>query len=306
MREVNRVAASIRAITACGVVLLAVLSLAACGGGGLSGNVIAKVGDEPITKPELEHWMTTMLGGDYYDVTSKVAPAGLLASPPGYTTCMAKLQAIAPKKEGKPQLTPEQIKSRCKQIYDAIKEQALNFLINAQINISEGAKTGVKISQSEIDKELTRLRKEQYPKPGALEKYLAEHHRTLADERFLLKLDLLNQKSHPKILQQMTQGGGGQQAVAKRLAAYTAQIVSKTDCRAGYVVARCRQYKPQDDKPYRRRSPASLLLEIGRWQPATSHGFTGPSTGAEDILCHNVGKRVVCRPLNKRRGRGNQ
>jgi len=304
MREVNRVGArNLRATAVSGAVCLAILCASACGGGtgGLSGDVIARVGTAPITKSALGHWMSGMLGGDYFDVTSRVAPAGLLAPPPGFTTCVTKLKAIAPKTAGKPRLTEEQLRSRCEQLYDAIKEQALNFLINAQVNISQGAANGVRISSGEVDATLKRVRAEQFPRAGELQKYLAQRHQSLADERFLLTLDLLNQKAHPRILRRLMQGGGGRQALAKRFAAYTARVTAQTDCRPGYVVARCRQYQPKDDKPYRGRAPASLLFEIGRWQPATSHSFTGPPTGARDILCRNVGKGVSCVPVGRRR-----
>jgi len=272
--------------------------LSACGGGEakLTGTVIAKVGDAQITKPTLDHWMWSILGGDYFDITSRTAPRGLLNSPPRFATCVRELTPIVPRHRGASTFTTAQLKEKCAQLYDAIKEQTLTFLINAQINISQGAANGVSISDQEVDDALQRVRAEQFPKAGELVAYLSRRHQSIADERFLLKLDLLNEKSHPKIVASIRKGGGTPQEMARRFAAYTARLAAATNCRPGYVVARCRQYPYKTDRPYRGRSPASLLLEIGRWQPATSHRFTGSHNEAPDLLCKNARKGVACHP----------
>jgi hypothetical protein len=223
----------------------------------------------------LNHWMVAMLGGDYYGVTTHVAPDRLLAPPPSFSTCVAELQAIVPKSEGKPRLDSEQIRTKCKQLYEVIKEQAMSFLINAQLNISQGAAYGVEITQAEVDNALKRLRGEQFRTEAAFLKFLAEQHRTLSDEQFLLKLDLLNQRGHPKVVEALLKGAGGQKGAERRAAAYGAKLKAETTCRSGYVVAQCRQSSQSvSDPSYSGPSPAALLLEIGRWQPATSHGFT--------------------------------
>ena len=84
------------AIVAASVVLV---GMSACGGGssGPSGEVVAKIGGTTVTRPELSHWMSTLAGGDFYEIgRGHAVPARLASEPPDYAACVASLQEARP------------------------------------------------------------------------------------------------------------------------------------------------------------------------------------------------------------------
>ena len=48
----------------------------------LPGDAVAQVGDATISKATLNHWMSTMVGGDFAEDSTVTAPQGLVSDPP--------------------------------------------------------------------------------------------------------------------------------------------------------------------------------------------------------------------------------
>jgi hypothetical protein len=270
-------------LTACAIALVCA-SVAGCGGSSsLPPGVVAEVGHTPITQGTLDQWMKAMLGGDYYEITSNVAPTTLLAPPPKHASCVTELEHITTKPEAR-KPTQAQIEGLCAELYEAIKAQALTYLIRAQADDAEAAKHGVVVGAKQLEEEFAHLRAEQFPSEAELQTYLSQRHLTLAVEYYVLKQDVVGREFLPKYYAALLKTAGSDKAARASLIANEKKWVSETNCRPGYVVARCRQYadfKPGvTDKSYTGASPAHLLYEIGRLQPATSHHFTGHSCAA--------------------------
>jgi hypothetical protein len=224
---------------------------------------VAQVGADTITKSALTHWVSAMIGGDYYEVTSQPAPSGLVSEPANYAACLAVLEPIAPS-SGASKPTGAVLARKCQQLHQGVMEQALRFLIYARWSLGEAAEQGITLSDAEVQQEFAKSKAERFPKGQAeLQQYLANRHWTYTDELLLVKLDALQEKVHQK-LEHSLKG-------SKALASYGAKWIAATNCRAGFVVYRCKQYKGPDQLPG--PSPAAMLQEIGQWQPATSHGF---------------------------------
>ncbi len=258
-----------RSISALVAICLAVAGLAACGGG-VSGNVVAQVGGSPITKAMLNHWMLEVTGEDYYASSTHRAPRGLVSEPPNYPACIAALEAVAPfPGKGQPKKpTVAQLETKCRLLYQAIKQQALSFLVSSYREVELDAAHGIKVTDEEIKQHLERVKAERFPRNGELQQYLANRNRTLSDELFLMKLNLLSQKTS----QDIPTGGKQLTKLIEEAKAFAAS------CRTGYVVEDCRQYKGPETTSI--PSPSVILQEIARWRPETSHGFTGvPVTG---------------------------
>ncbi len=289
------------------------MCVAACGGTSidLPAGVVAEVGHTPITPAMLDHQMIAKLGIDYHDITSHEAPTALLAGPPDHASCVTELERIVAKPDAK-KLTGAQIKKLCGELYDAIEEQALTYLISAQSTLVEAARYGVTVSKEEVEQEFERMRARQFPTEAELHAYLTQRHLTLADELLEAKLEALNTKT---LYAAAEKDGSDPKAIQEGYTAREAKLVSETNCRPGYVVARCRQYPyyvpGKIERNYRGASPAHLLFVIGRLEPETSHGFTGHATSAKadaatsasvENECHVVGKRLVCTPISKKKG----
>ncbi len=218
----------------------------------------------------LNHWMLEVIGEDYYIASTHRAPKGLVSEPPNYTACVAALEAIAPfPGKGQPKKpTLSQLGTKCQKLYQAVKQQALSLLVSSYESIEFDAAHGIRVTDKEIKQHLERVKAERFPKEGELQQYLANRSRTLSDELFLMKINLLTQK----ISQKVTIGREQFIKLAEEAKTFRAS------CRTGYVVENCRQYKGPEKSSV--PPPSILVQEIARWRPETSHGFTGvPATG---------------------------
>ncbi|HEY2142006.1 MAG TPA: hypothetical protein VGG98_08100 [Solirubrobacteraceae bacterium] len=233
-------------------VFIAAMGLAACGGA--SGDVVAHIGPRSITKDDVNHWMSTLAGGDFYEISGRhTVPAGLVSEPPNYGACVSNLEAAAANASTRLAKTAAaQLLSKCRQLYQALKLQAVGYLVEAWWLIGLDGEEGVKATDGEVRQLFNKTEAEQFPKEGELQQYLARNRRSLADEMFVVKLDLLQQKTQKKITT------GGKQMLAKFTEAGQ-RWTAKTSCRAGYVVQHCKQYT---GTPASSTTPsAAVLLE---------------------------------------------
>ena len=96
------------------------LALAACGG--VPGNAVAEVDGEAIEKTQFDHWMTVA-------AKSGGQPGATVPKPPEYTECVAGLKKQQPKPaKGQPKVSDSQLKTQCKQQYEALRDQVVQLL----------------------------------------------------------------------------------------------------------------------------------------------------------------------------------
>ena len=245
------------------VICAVVLGVVGCGssgdaktGGdssGLPADAVAQVGQSVITKQMLANEMAAIVGGDYFESVGAVAPARLVSEPPRVSACTATVKSILAAKGAS--VPAAQMKQKCEQLYEAIKEQALSALISDQWSIGLDGERGIKVNNAEAESALRKLEAEQFPKPGEFQTYLADHSWTVAQELLLVRMDLLG----ARVLARLKAPGG--QRVATALNQAADKWLARTNCRAGYVVAHCRQYRAGSLSPL---SPAVLVEQIGR------------------------------------------
>jgi foldase protein PrsA len=172
--------------------------LSACGGGGIPGNAVVQVNGTPITKTTFDHWLGVAASSTAAAPGSTSKP--VIPDPPTYTNCIAHLQATAPKPaKGAKAPTAAQYKTQCEQEYTALKQQVLGFLISASWVIGEASDQGVSVSDHEVEKKFTELKKQQFPQEAKFQQFLASTGQTVSDLLLRVKLNLLSQKIQTKI-----------------------------------------------------------------------------------------------------------
>jgi hypothetical protein len=229
-----------------GIAVFAAMSCAAgCGGnsgtstGSGGGDVVARVGDTPITQAAVNHWMTTLAGGTFYELSGRATlPAGLVSEPPDYPACVSHLEAVASAVPAKlPKPSAIQLLRKCRDLHEAVKLQAVAFLVNVNWITAAYREAGVTASDAEVLQSYKRWRSEHgLASDVALGRYLGSLRRSPSDEQVVLKLDLLYSKAQEKL------DKGGKQAAAK-FAAAEQRWTSGTSCQPGYVVLHCKQYE---------------------------------------------------------------
>ncbi len=184
-----------RLLTALGAFFVVTFALSACGDS-VPGNAVVRVGDTSITRATFQRWFGVA-------AASNPATAGNkeLYKPPSYTACVAKKTKTAPKPaKGQPATTPAQYKDLCKQEYEGLRNQVLQFLILEKWVAGEAQDQGLKISAKENEKAFTEAKKSAFPKDEDFTKYLKQLGMTENDARFQIGLQTVYAKLRDKAI----------------------------------------------------------------------------------------------------------
>jgi foldase protein PrsA len=183
-------------------VTLATLGLAACGGDSVPGDAVVRVADTSIKKTTFEHWLKVAAissQGQLQSAQGK-APAVQIPQPPDFTACVANKKKTAPKPaKGQPTPTDASFKQQCKQEYDGLRDQVLQFLISAQWIQGESKKQDVKVSDADVKKQFAQTKKQSFPKEKDFQSFLKSSGMSMDDLLFRVRLDTLSNKLREKI-----------------------------------------------------------------------------------------------------------
>lgn len=178
--------------TLAGVSLAGICAVAAsgCGGDDVPSDAVARVGDTVITKQQFDHWYASAAQSQAQQGGPAVPP-----DPPNYTKCVATLKKAQPKPaKGQQAPSDADLKKQCKQSYDQIKQQVMQFLIQSQWVQQEAADRDVKVSGKEVQTLFTDQKKQAFPKEADYQKFLKTSGATEQDILFRIKLDALQNK----------------------------------------------------------------------------------------------------------------
>src|SRR3954452_7879917 len=187
-------------VLAPGAFLLVALVFSACGGG-VPGNSVVKVDDQTIKRSTFDHWMqiAAISSQGQQNPNSTSAPKANVPDAPDFKQCIAAKKAAPTTTKGQPEQTTAQLKQQCQQQYDGLKTQVLQFLIRATWLDKEAAAQGVKVSDSDAQKSIDDLKKQQFKKEADYQKFLASSGLTNADVVFQQRTSLLEQKLTQKV-----------------------------------------------------------------------------------------------------------
>jgi hypothetical protein len=221
------------------------------GGNNAPGDVVAEVGGSTVTRAAVSHWMATLAGGDYYELSGqRTVPAGLVSDPPDYPGCVASLEAAAAKSPTKgSRMTGAQLLTKCQEMYKALRTQAAGVLVKAQWTIGMDRELGVTVTDGEVLRFFKRIIVARYSNEAQALQSLARRREGVPDELLLLKLDLLSQKLQQKA------------GIEGKLAEAEKRWTAKTSCKPGYVVQHCKQYTGGS---YSSQPPAALMEQVAK------------------------------------------
>jgi foldase protein PrsA len=163
------------------------------GCGGVPGNAVATVDGTAIEKKEFDHWLTVA-------AKSGGQAAAAAPKPPGFAACVTQKRKTTPKPaKGQPKVTDSQLKSQCKQEYEALRNQVLQLLISFEWIEGEAKDMDIKVSDSEVKKSFDKQRKEAFPKDADFQKFLKDSGQTQGDILKRVRLDTLSNKIREKV-----------------------------------------------------------------------------------------------------------
>jgi foldase protein PrsA len=190
-----------RSLALCAFFVVPALALAACGSD-VPGNSVARVGDQSIKKTTFDHWMhvAAVSAAGQTDPNATGAPKAQIPDAPNFTKCVAQKKATAAKPaKGQPEPTGTQLKGQCKQEYDTLRNQVLEFLIRGNWIEQETTKQDLKVSDKEVQKQIDAAVKQAFQNPGDFQKFLQRSGLTQADVFYQQRNQLLQQKLTEKV-----------------------------------------------------------------------------------------------------------
>jgi parvulin-like peptidyl-prolyl isomerase len=186
-------------VLALGAFFVLVLALAACGGG-VPGNAVVTVGDETIKKSTFDHWMQVAAISTQGQQNPGAATKATVPDAPDFEQCVAEKKKTAAKPaKGQPEPTEAQYKQQCKQQYDGLRDQVLSFLIRSTWLDNEASKQKVTVTDQDAQKQIDKLKKQQFPKEADYQKFLVKSGLTNADIVFQQRITLLQDKLTKKV-----------------------------------------------------------------------------------------------------------
>jgi parvulin-like peptidyl-prolyl isomerase len=193
-----------RTLTAlCAVFIVPAVFLASGCGDSVPGNSVARVGDTSITRSLFDHWMKIAAASSSQaqeEGKEGAKPPPSVPVPPDFTACVAEKRKTAPKPaKGQPKPTDATFKTQCKQEYEGLRDQVLQFLISSQWIIGEAKDQDVKISDAQVKKQFETTKKQSFPKDADFKKFLTQTAMTLDDVLFRVRVDALSNKLRDKV-----------------------------------------------------------------------------------------------------------
>jgi foldase protein PrsA len=187
---------ALKFLPALGAFFVIAVLISACGDS-VPGNSVVRVDDNTIKTSTFKHWLrVAALSSQPPGSTAAVS----VPDPPNFTKCVAAKTKAAPKPaKGQPKPSTAQFKAQCKQEYEGLRDQVLQFLIQAQWIQGEAKDQNVKISAAELKKSFEQQKKQSFPTEKEYKAFLKSSGMTQEDIDLRVKLDLLSNKIRTKI-----------------------------------------------------------------------------------------------------------
>jgi phosphatidylethanolamine-binding protein (PEBP) family uncharacterized protein len=162
--------------------------------------------------------------------------------------------------------------------------QALGFLITSEWVLGEAAARHISVSEAEVKQRYAQLVHQSFPKSGSLKKYLAKSGETEADLLARIKVELLASKIAAKV----TAGKSSAQRTALLSSFernFHAHWKDYTDCKPGYVMEDCKQYKgkPEDLTASASKSTSSTSSSSGSSKGSSSSSTNSASSSSGEV-----------------------
>ncbi|MDQ3768765.1 MAG: peptidyl-prolyl cis-trans isomerase, partial [Actinomycetota bacterium] len=178
-------------------VALTAIALSACGDA-VPANAVATVDDEgPITRQQFDRWFQ-IAAASLQPPGAEGQPA--VPRPPDFAECVqAKREAMPEPAEGQQAPSDEQLRQTCKQEYDQLRDEVLQFLITASWIEGEAERQDASVTEEEVNARFAEERDASFENEEDYREFLEQYGYSEEDLRTRVRLSLLQQKLIDKI-----------------------------------------------------------------------------------------------------------
>lgn len=167
-------------------------------------------------------------------------------------------------------------KLRAADAASGLRDGVLGFLISERWVNDEAARLGVAVSAAEARRRVEQVTAKQFPKAGALQRFLAgSGGETISDLRERARLELLEGKISRRELDGKS-GAAGDALLNRFRVGFERRWRGRTTCRPGYVMEDCSEYKG----PLRTTSATGQAASASGASSSTARGTSPGGSGA--------------------------
>jgi foldase protein PrsA len=189
--------ALLKSLLSVAVVGLGTALVAGCGSDDVPSGAVAKVGDAEISEEEFDKWMASAVTGQAQGGEAAVP------DPPEFTKCVAAKKK-APAAEGQGKQSDAALKKQCEQEYDALKNQVMQFLIQAEWVQQEAEQQDIEVTDESVKKSFEDQKSQAFPTDKAYQQFLKTSGMSEEDILFRVKLNQLQEKLTQKVTEDAT------------------------------------------------------------------------------------------------------
>jgi foldase protein PrsA len=185
-------AALFKSLLSVAVVGIGAAVVTGCGSEDVPSGAVAKVGDSEISQEEFDKWMESAVVGQ--------AQGGeaVVPDPPEFTKCVAAKKK-APAAEGQGKQTDAALKKQCEQEYESLKNQVMQFLIQAEWVQQEAEEQDINVTDKSVRSSFEDQKKQAFPTDKAYNEFLKSSGMTEEDILFRVKLNQVQEKLTQKV-----------------------------------------------------------------------------------------------------------
>jgi foldase protein PrsA len=182
---------ALKSFLALAVTGLGAAAIAGCGNE-IPPGAVAKVGDSTITQDEFDKWLAASVRGQAQGAAVTVP------DPPDFTRCVSAKQKL-PTPQGQEKQSEGALKKQCKQEYEQLKTEVMQFLIQAEWVQQEAEAQDINVSDKAVKQSFEDQKKQAFPTEKAYEEFLKTSGMKEEDILFRVRLDQLQQRLTRKI-----------------------------------------------------------------------------------------------------------
>ncbi len=154
----------------------------------VAAGAVARVGDAFIDRPTFDRWFSVA-------AVSNPATDATAYDPPEFAGCVKAKRSTAPKPaKGQPATTKAQFKEQCRQEYEGLRDQVMQFLILEKWVSGEAAERGIALSPQEREDAFQKAKYATFPTDADFRKFLEQSGMTIDDARFQVAFNELYTK----------------------------------------------------------------------------------------------------------------
>jgi hypothetical protein len=190
---------------------------------------VAVVDGTPITQTTFNHWE--------YVAAKSQATAGqpvIVPDPPDFKSCLAQARTKIPTLK---KAATKTLLADCKQLYQSLSSQVMDFLIKADWLQADAVRHGVVPTDAQVERAFETAKNKQFPTESSFQKFLAKTGESLQDIRLRFRVNVTLSRLAAKEKGSTTAKDTAVEKREKRL------FTGQTRCTALVLMADCGNYR---------------------------------------------------------------